>query len=243
MKKLIIVTFLTMLFAGTSGVHATLPTVHAPLRVESEIVSFDSNTNQVDLRVDFFKCTDSVFGKCTAFSTKVVKIDNLSILSDINWSLDFSADTQLTRHVILQLDPDTISTMMLDFRCLGMYAGAGLNRWFSIRDTLAMWKGFPYHLVKEAPSEVDWDTLSAEELAKEYEIRIRLRKDSEKEKARGYFGYVPEIDKEGYATMTMSLKEILKMGWETNLESYIVNPAEWIPTVDSPNHQKKKRTD
>ena len=240
MKKLIIVAFLTIPFAYVSAVHATQPTMHAPLRVESEIVSFDSNTNQVDLRVDFFKCTDRVFASCTVFSTKVVKIENLSILSDINWNLDFSSDTQLTRHIILKLDPDTIGAMMLDFRCLGMYAGAGLHRWFSVRDTLAMWKGFPYHLVKEGPTEVDWDTLSAAELAKEYEIRILLRKASDIEKARGYFGRVPEIDSEGYATMTMSLKEILKMDWETNLESYIVNPAEWMPTVDSPNHPKKK---
>ena len=146
MKKLIIIAYLAILSAYVSAVHATQPTVHAPLRVESEIVSFDSNTNQVNLRVDFFKSTDRISAKCTKFSTKVVKIDNLTILSDINWNLDFSFDTQLTRHIILQLDPDTISTMMLDFQCLGTGGGTGLDRWFSVRDTLAMWKGFPYHL-------------------------------------------------------------------------------------------------
>ncbi len=244
MKKLIIVAFLVMVFAGISAVHATVPTIHPALTLECEIVSFDSNTNQVDLRVDFFKCTNSIFANCTVFPTKIRKIADLTILNDINWNLDFSFDTQLTRHIILQLDPDTIGTMMLDFRCLGMGTGAPLHRWFSIKDTLAMWTDFPYHLVKEGPTEVDWDTLSAAELAKEYEIRILLRKDSDKEKARGYFGRIPEIDSEGFATMMLSLKEILKMGWETNLESYIVNPAEWMPTTDSPNHPKnKKKTD
>ena len=240
MKKLIIVAFLAIPFAYVSAVHATQPTMHEPLRVESEIVSFDSNTNQVDLRVDFFKCTDSIFANCTVFQTEVVKIDNITSLSDINWNLDFSADTQLTRNIILQLDPDTIGTMMLDFQCLGMGAGAGLDRWFSIRDTLAMWTGFPYHLVKEGPTKVDYDTLSAEKLAEKYEIRILLRKDSDKEKARRYFGRVPEIDSEGFATMTMPLNEILKLGRETNLEMYVVNPAEWMNTTDSPNHPKRK---
>ena len=240
MKKLIIVAFLAIPFAYVSAVHATVPTIHPALTLECEIVSFDSNTNQVDLRVDFFKCTDSIFANCTVFPTKIRKIADLTILNDINWNLDFSSDTQLTRHIILQLDPDTIGTMMLDFRCLGMGTGTALHRWFSIKDTLAMWTGFPYHLVKEGPTKVDYDTLSAEKLAEKYEIRILLRKASDIEKARGYFGRVPEIDSEGFATMTMPLNEILKLGRETNLEMYVVNPAEWMNTTDSPNHPKKK---
>jgi len=241
MKKLIIIAFLAVLLASISAVYATKPEAFLPLYISLEVESFDSNTNQVDIRVDFSIPKDSVSYTCSNFETEVLQAENLVVINDINWILDFSSDAQVTKHVFLQLDSGKIGQLMVDFHCPEKGSGRTLYRCFTIRDTLAMWTGFPYHLVKEASSKVDWDTLSAEELAKAYEIRILLRKDSDKEKARLYFGRIPEIDKDGYATMTMSLKECIKMDRETNLESYFLNPAEWMPTVDSPNHPKRKK--
>ena len=240
MKKLIIVAFLAILFAGISAVHATKPEMWYPLHISCQIASFDSNTNQADLEVRFSLPADSMYPNCTLFQISLSKVEDLLILNEINGPLDFSSDSQLTKHVFLQLYPGKIATLMIEFDCPEKGFGASLHRWFSIKDTLAMWTGFPYHLVKEGPTKVDYDTLSAEKLAEKYEIRILLRKDSDKEKARRYFGRVPEIDSEGFATMTMPLNEILKLGRETNLEMYVVNPAEWMNTTDSPNHPKNK---
>ena len=241
MKKLIIVTFLAMLSASMSAVHATKPQMWLPLHVASAITTFDSHTNQVDLEIRFSIPTENRSYNCSTYETNILKIEDLTVLSDINWTLDFSSDTEQVRHVVLQLNPAKIGQLMVDFDCPEKGHGARLYRCFSVSDSLEMWTDYPYHLVKEAPTKVDWDTLSAEELAREYEIRILLRKASDIEKARGYFGRVPEIDSQGFATMTMSLKECLKMDRETNLESYLLNPAEWMPTVDSPNHPKNKK--
>lgn len=243
-KRIITYCALALLTFFNSG-NATPPQGPLPLHLTSEVIGFDRASNILDLQISLSIASDTLFTPCRSFRTEVAHTKHLSVLSEVDWTSDFSSETQFTRRISLQLSPGDTSQIVLEFVCLDGGSGSTFSRHFVISDSLEIWPMYPADMLqnrhKNDPKEVDWDTLSATELAKEYEIRILLRKEVDREKAKAYFGYLPELDSAYFTTMTISLKEIIYLGRELNLELGIVNPAAWMPEVDSPNHPNKKK--
>ncbi|MDF1545843.1 MAG: hypothetical protein P1R58_12185 [bacterium] len=212
------------------------------ISIETEVLAFDKATNVADIKI-IFTVPEGRWQKCTEFKPKLMKTSDLTILSDLDWVLNLKSSRTAEQVVRLQLNTDDTSFFRMRVECVGGQLHEYFRRYFVVGDSLEVWPSYPAGLWenvnKNRKHPLNWDTVSAEKLAIEYEAKILMNRPELLDQLEKALGYKPNYRvKHNYVIVTLPLGALIKLDKEIDLEFDLTDPPEWL--LKAKPAQKKK---
>ena len=217
---------------------ATPPRIPHPLDLKIEVAEFDRNSNRAILNVIFALPKDEKYRICKDFTMGETIINGANLNDLVDWRVSFTNTTTVSKQVAITIGANDTALIQFNVLKLDGEKCTSIRRYLVVGDTLEIRESLPTSLKSLRPGDPDLDTLSEEVLATEYEVRIDLRKDDARKRAKEYFGYEPKLERDNYFTVTLPLRELVRLVQEYNLKFYYLDPPDWLGTTDSPKAKR-----